>query len=88
MDKINIELRAIIINKELIKHFSKVKNEREQFSKGNYKFLKSLKIIVQGDYVDFDVQIDFIKRNIHLNLIDHTQIERLISVARILEYNF
>ena len=86
----NKRLERIFIDKESMKYFSKIINERTEYSKGNYKFLKSLNIITKDDsnFIDFHVQLDYLKRNIHLNLLYYHQIERLVSLTMILEFNF
>ena len=87
---LNKRLERIFIDKESMKYFSKIINERTEYSKGNYKFLKSLNIITKDDsnFIDFHVQLDYLKRNIHLNLLYYHQIERLVSLTSILEFNF
>ena len=85
MEKINQKLQVLFLDKKSINYFSKVKNDRFVMSKGNVMFLKSISIILNDDlnFIDFDIQLEFLKRNIHLNLYYHHQIERFISFTSI-----
>ena len=90
IEKISQRLEIVFLDKESIKYFSKTKNQRSEYSKGNYKFIKSLNIIIkdQLEFIDFMVQIEFLRRNIHLNLYHQEQIERFIALTSILEFQF
>ena len=61
----------------MIKNLIKLKNLRIVSKKSRDIFLKSFNIIVKNDlsYVDCLVQLDFLKRNINMNLVFQFQID-------------
>ena len=69
-------------DKVMIKNLLKLKNLRIVSKKSRDVFLKSFNIIVKNDlsYVDCLVQLDFLKRNINMNLVFQFQIDSFINI--------
>ena len=79
IEMIGSEWKRIYLNHQYLHYFSLKKNDRMIKKSGSNIFLKSLLLYIfmeNGDYfVDCHVQIEFIKRNILVNLADYKQIE-------------
>ena len=80
-----INLEQVFMDKPLIGLFDKRTNRRIVKKKAKkYTFLRSLFLIIEQelDYHDCDQTLEFIKRNIHLNLFYYNQTDSFFAKCR------
>jgi Leucine-rich repeat (LRR) protein len=79
-----ISLQQVFIDKPLISLFDKRENFRIDRKKAKYIFLISLFLVIEQDlkYHDCEQTLDFIQRNIHLNLFYYDQIDSFFDKCR------
>ncbi len=73
------------IDKESIKFYEKVRNERVVRRVGNSLFLKAYFVLIQSDlnFLSCTTQFELLKRNIHLNLFYSFQIDRFFNSCKL-----
>ena len=79
------QLRTVLIDLNIIDLFKMNVNDRNVRNIPGYlKFYKSLFIIIKNqlDFVDCELQLNYSKRRIHLNLLDSDQIKTFISICK------
>ena len=79
-----IKLEQVFIDQNLIALFDKRENHDIIKKKAKYTFLRSLFLVIEQDleYHDCDQTLDFIQRNIHINLFYYDQIDSFFEKCR------
>ena len=79
-------LRQLFIDKSLIKYLNKSLNQRvAKIKSDHYLFLLSFHVNINDDleYLNCQLSIDFIRRNIHLNLFYQEQLKRFLKFCNV-----
>ena len=79
-----INFQQVFIDKPLVALFAKRENQKIIKKKCRYTFLRSLFLVIESDleYHDCDQTLDFIQRNIHINLFYYDQIDFFFEKCR------